>query len=113
MLREEVAQAGYTECLTSVLCSREDNFDNLRREDDGSAVGVANPKAKEFEVRPTLVLSFLPIALSKSTFALTYIVARTYFLAVGANNSPGWFAPCLATQPRPVVQGWHQGVSVC
>jgi len=38
LLRLEVANAGFTEVLTFNLCSLNDNFKNLRRPDDGSAV---------------------------------------------------------------------------
>lgn len=38
LLRQEVANAGYTEVLTFSLCSLDDNFKKLRRPDDGSAV---------------------------------------------------------------------------
>jgi len=38
LLRLDVANAGYTEILTFSLCSLDDNFKNLRRPNDGSAV---------------------------------------------------------------------------
>ncbi|KAF5837593.1 Phenylalanyl-tRNA synthetase beta chain, partial [Dunaliella salina] len=56
LLRGECAMAGYTEVLTWALCSRLENFDNLRRENDGSAVEIGDPATAEFEVcRTTLV----------------------------------------------------------
>jgi hypothetical protein len=33
------------------LCSRSENFDSLRRPDDGTAVEIGNPATAEFEVR--------------------------------------------------------------
>ncbi|KAL6042202.1 phenylalanine--tRNA ligase [Balamuthia mandrillaris] len=56
LLRAEVAQAGYTEILTLSLCSTEENFKFLQREDDGSAVKIANPKTAEFQVGRTTLL---------------------------------------------------------
>lgn len=55
------APAGFTEILTWALCSRQENFEALRREDDGStAVAIGNPATAEFEVCRT---SLLPGAL--------------------------------------------------
>jgi phenylalanyl-tRNA synthetase beta chain len=56
LLRLEVAAAGYTEMLTFSLCSRDEAFKFLRREDRGSAVHIANPQTLEFQVcRPSLL----------------------------------------------------------
>lgn len=55
-LREELARAGYTEVLTLALCSRDENFTFMNREDDGSAVVLANPKTQEFQVTRTSML---------------------------------------------------------
>lgn len=44
-LRRELACAGYDECLTLALCSREDNYDQMLLKDDGkTAVILANPQ---------------------------------------------------------------------
>ncbi len=44
-LRRELAMAGYDECLTLALCSREENFDFMQHKDDGkTAVVLSNPK---------------------------------------------------------------------
>lgn len=54
LLRQEVALAGYTEILTWALCSRTENFDNMRNPEDApgsGAVAVGNPQTAEFEVR--------------------------------------------------------------
>jgi phenylalanyl-tRNA synthetase beta chain len=56
LVRTEVCMAGYTEVLTLGLCSRAENFANLRREDDGRAVVLANPKTQEFQVCRTSML---------------------------------------------------------
>lgn len=61
LLRLECAMSGFTEILTWALCSRAENFDKLRLEDDGEgAVAIGNPATAEFEVCRT---SLLPGAL--------------------------------------------------
>lgn len=61
MLRQECAMAGYTEVLTWALCSKAENFDFMRRVDDGkTAVEIGNPATIEFEVVRS---SLLPSAL--------------------------------------------------
>eukprot|EP00955_Chlamydomonas_euryale_P050009 354441-Chlamydomonas_euryale.AAC.2 len=61
LLRQECAAAGFTEILTWALTSRAENFDQLRRTDDGAtAVEIGNPATAEFEVcRSTLLSSAL------------------------------------------------------
>ena len=44
-------QVGYTECLTLTLCSHDELYLHLRRDDDGAAVRIANPKTQEFQAR--------------------------------------------------------------
>ena len=57
LIRAEIAQAGYDECLTLGLCSIEENFGMLRRTyREGDAVVVANPKTDEFQVTPRTAL---------------------------------------------------------
>ena len=54
-LRAEIKD--YTEALTWALCSRAENFDQLRWKDDGaSAVSIGNPATAEFEVCRTTLL---------------------------------------------------------
>lgn len=56
-LREQMAQAGFTEALTFSLCSRDDISDKLRRPlAQEPAVHVANPKTLEFQVARTSLL---------------------------------------------------------
>jgi phenylalanyl-tRNA synthetase beta chain len=51
-LREQVAQAGFTEALTFSLCSRDDVSLKLGRElSDIPAVHISNPKTLDFQVR--------------------------------------------------------------
>ena len=60
IMRMELARCGYTELMSLGLCSHDENFSNLNREDDGSAVVLSNPKTIEFQVVRT---SLLPGAL--------------------------------------------------
>lgn len=56
LLRIEAGNAGYTEMLTFSLCSRDEAFGNLGREDKDVAVHIANPQTVEFQVcRPSLL----------------------------------------------------------
>eukprot|EP00887_Chlorella_sp_A99_P005167 scaffold40.g5167.t1 len=53
----ECAMAGFTEVLTWALCSHAENFDSLRRQDDGvTAVCIGNPATAEFEECRTSLL---------------------------------------------------------
>lgn len=61
LLRNELAQAGYIECLTMSLLSIKENYYYLRREPNfNESVQIANPKTIEFEVvRTTLIPGLL------------------------------------------------------
>lgn len=60
LLRIEMANAGYTELLTFSLCSRDEAFAHLNREDNDVAVHIANPQTVEFEIcRPSLMPGIL------------------------------------------------------
>lgn len=60
LLRLEIANAGYMEVLTFSLCSRDEAFKFLNREDKNIAVHVANPQTMEFQiVRPSLLPGLL------------------------------------------------------
>mmetsp|Transcript_17696 Transcript_17696/g.12629 ORF Transcript_17696/g.12629 Transcript_17696/m.12629 type:complete len:204 (+) Transcript_17696:490-1101(+) len=51
LLRAELAQAGYIECLTMSLLSLKENYTFLRKElDFNECVQIANPKTIEFEI---------------------------------------------------------------
>jgi len=95
LLRQEVAQAGFTEILTFGLCSHAEAFEKLNRPDDGqTAVTLSNPKTLEFEIcRPTLLPGTLktlsngqkmpkPIKL----FEITDVVRKDSTSDVGASN---------------------------
>lgn len=53
-LRDQIAQAGFTEALTFTLCSRDDVADKMNKKiDDIPAVHISNPKTLEFQVSLT------------------------------------------------------------
>lgn len=57
-LREQIAQAGFTEALTFSLCSRDDVSTKLGRSiEQVPAVHISNPKTLEFQVARTCLLS--------------------------------------------------------
>lgn len=73
LIRQEMAMAGYTECLNWALVSKKENFALMRREEKpeelwrpvakpneycttSSAVSLSNPKTKDFEIVRTSVL---------------------------------------------------------
>ncbi|XP_055306492.1 phenylalanine--tRNA ligase beta subunit [Sitodiplosis mosellana] len=57
-LREQVAQAGFTEALTFSLCSRDDISTKLGKKiEEVPAVHIGNPKTLEFQVARTCLLS--------------------------------------------------------
>eukprot|EP00195_Chlamydomonas_chlamydogama_P013016 CAMPEP_0202900502 /NCGR_PEP_ID=MMETSP1392-20130828/11868_1 /ASSEMBLY_ACC=CAM_ASM_000868 /TAXON_ID=225041 /ORGANISM="Chlamydomonas chlamydogama, Strain SAG 11-48b" /LENGTH=638 /DNA_ID=CAMNT_0049586901 /DNA_START=124 /DNA_END=2041 /DNA_ORIENTATION=+ len=95
LLRQECAMSGYTEVLTWALCSKAENFDNLRRPDDGkTAVEIGNPATVEFEVaRTTLLGSALKTlgankdaALPVRLFEVSDVVMQCDSKDVGARN---------------------------
>ena len=61
LLRREMAQAGFIECLTFGLVSQKENYTNLRYEVDlNEAITLSNPKTIEFEqVRSSLLPGLL------------------------------------------------------
>jgi len=95
LLRTEIGMAGFTEILTWALCSRNEIFEMIRKEDDGkTAVGIANPATLEFEVCRT---SLLPAALKTlgsnkdaplpvRLFEVSDVVTLTDAKDVGATN---------------------------
>lgn len=57
IVRLEAAMAGWSEVLPLILCSHDENFGWLNREDDGNiAVRLANPKTAEYQVVRTSLL---------------------------------------------------------
>ncbi|CAN8096625.1 unnamed protein product [Discula destructiva] len=56
ILRNEAAYSGWTEVLPLILCSHDENYKFLNREDDGKAIRLANPKTAEYQVVRTSLL---------------------------------------------------------
>jgi len=51
LMRNELCQAGWTEALTFALCSHDEAFAHMRRQDDGqTAAVIANPKTTDFQI---------------------------------------------------------------
>lgn len=93
-IRREIAQAGYTEVLTMILLSYEENFENLRKVRDNSHVEIANPSSIEFQLPRTSLLTGLLKTLSSNKkhslpvkiFELGDVVIRDPASEVGARN---------------------------
>lgn len=95
LLRESIAAAGFTECLTFALCSREDIATKLKKNiEDTGAVHIANPKTLEFQVaRTTLLPGILKtLACNKSMplplklFEISDVIFQDGERDVGARN---------------------------
>ena len=94
LLRLEVAAAGYTEMLTFSLCSRDEAFKLLRREDKDVAVHIENPQTQEFQVcRPSLLPGTLKTlqhnksqALPIRLFEVSDVVVKDAGSRTGARN---------------------------
>ena len=57
IIRLEAAMAGWMEVLPLILCSHDENFSWLRRQDDGkTVVKLQNPKSAEYQVVRTSLL---------------------------------------------------------
>ncbi|KAA8541114.1 hypothetical protein F0562_025077 [Nyssa sinensis] len=57
LIRLEIAMSGYTEVLTWILCSYNENFAMLNRKDDKStAVIIGNPRSSDFEIVRTSLM---------------------------------------------------------
>lgn len=63
LIRAELAQAGYIECLTMSLLSIKENYEFLNKKfDENEAIQIANPKTIEFEVvRTSLIPGLLKV----------------------------------------------------
>eukprot|EP00127_Corallochytrium_limacisporum_P000162 Clim_evm23s6 gene=Clim_evmTU23s6 len=71
LLRGSIAMAGFTEALNFALCSTDENFKDLRKADDGSAIKISNPKTLEFQVaRTSLLPGVLKTIVSNKRLAL-------------------------------------------
>jgi len=93
-LREQIAQAGFTEALTFSLCSRDDVSTRLRREMPQEAVHIANPKTLEFQIARTTLLpgvlktvhANLKMPLPMKLFEISDVVIKDDTKDVGAKN---------------------------
>ena len=57
LVRGEMAMLGFSEVLTWILCSHDDNFANVSREDDGNCAAiVANPSGLDVQVARSSLL---------------------------------------------------------
>ena len=99
LLRIDCATSGFTEVLTWALCSRKENFTDLRVEDPGTgaadgAVSIGNPATAEFEVcRTSLLPSILKtLAANKNAplpvklFEVSDVILLDTTTDVGARN---------------------------
>nr|CAG4634698.1 EOG090X03QT [Alona affinis] len=94
-LREQLAQAGFTEALTFSLCSKEDIGEKLRKQlKTIPAVHISNPKALEFQVARTTLLPGLLKTLSANRkmplplklFEISDVVLNDQLKDVGSRN---------------------------
>nr|CAD7425871.1 unnamed protein product [Timema monikensis] len=94
-LREEIAQAGFTEALTFSLCSSDDISTKLNRHiKDVPAVLISNPKTLEFQVARTTLLPGLlktlaankKMPLPLKIFEVSDVILRDISTEVGARN---------------------------
>lgn len=114
-LREQIAQAGFTEGLTFTLCSRDDIAAKLNQDIEKiSAVHIANPKTLEFQVvRTTLIPGLLKtlaanrkMPLPLKLFEVSDVVLADAKAEVGAKNERRVCAVnCNKTAGFEVVHG--------
>ncbi|EDW43462.1 phenylalanine--tRNA ligase beta subunit [Drosophila sechellia] len=114
-LREQVAQAGFTEALTFTLCSRDDIGRKLNKNIDAlPAVHIGNPKTLEFQVvRTTLLPGLLKtlvanrkMPLPLKLFEISDVVVADESTEVGARNERRVCAVnCNKTAGFEVVHG--------
>ncbi|XP_052843059.1 phenylalanine--tRNA ligase beta subunit [Drosophila gunungcola] len=114
-LREQVAQAGFTEALTFTLCSRDDIGRKLNKSIEAlPAVHIGNPKTLEFQVvRTTLLPGLLKtlvanrkMPLPLKLFEISDVVVADENTEVGARNERRVCAVnCNKTAGFEVVHG--------
>lgn len=114
-LREEIAQAGFTEALTFALCSRDDISSKLGLSiHEVPAVHISNPKTLEFQVARTTLLPGLLKTLSANKrlplplklFEISDVVLKDSIAETGARNERRLCAlNCNKTPGFEVVHG--------
>jgi phenylalanyl-tRNA synthetase beta chain len=98
IVRKEVALAGWTEVMSLILCSHDENYKFLRRKDDKTAVVLANPKTFEYQVvRTTLLPGILKtlrenkaMGLPIGIFEVSDVVLQDESLERKARNERRW-----------------------
>jgi phenylalanyl-tRNA synthetase beta chain len=98
IVRKEVALAGWTEVMSLILCSHDENYKFLRREDDKRAVVLANPKTFEYQVvRTTLLPGILKtlrenkaMGLPVGVFEVSDVVVQDHTRERMARNERRW-----------------------
>jgi phenylalanyl-tRNA synthetase beta chain len=94
LLRNQIANAGYTEILTLVLCSKDENYSMLNKEEDNLAVELSNPKTIEFQIIRTMLLpgslktlkENLKMGVPIKLFEISDVVLIDNNMDVGAKN---------------------------
>lgn len=91
LVRQEVAQCGYKECLNFVLCSLEEISSFLKRDDEvNNAVHIANPKTLEFQcARTTLIPGVLKTLTSNKAQKLPIKLFEVGDVVIRADNEVG------------------------
>ncbi|KAI0454060.1 phenylalanyl-tRNA synthetase [Xylaria acuta] len=115
IVRLECAMAGWLEVMPLILCSHDENFAWLNRQDDGTtAVKLANPKTVEYQVVRTSLLPGLlktvrdnkSVRLPLKIFETSDIVLKDDSLERRARNERRWaVAYCGKTSGFEVVHG--------
>ncbi|KAI0487680.1 phenylalanyl-tRNA synthetase [Xylaria cf. heliscus] len=115
IVRLECAMAGWLEVMPLILCSHDENFAWLNRQDDGAtAVKLANPKTVEYQVVRTSLLPGLlktvrdnkSVRLPLKIFETSDIVVKDDSLERRARNERRWaVAYCGKTSGFEVVHG--------
>ncbi|RYC56163.1 hypothetical protein CHU98_g10051 [Xylaria longipes] len=115
IVRLECAMAGWLEVMPLILCSHDENFAWLNRQDDGTtAVKLANPKTVEYQVVRTSLLPGLlktvrdnkSVRLPLKIFETSDIVLKDDSLERRARNERRWAAAyCGKTSGFEVVHG--------
>ncbi|KAI1755743.1 phenylalanyl-tRNA synthetase [Xylaria castorea] len=115
IVRLECAMAGWLEVMPLILCSHDENFAWLNRQDDGNtAVKLANPKTVEYQVVRTSLLPGLlktirdnkSVRLPLKIFESSDIVLKDDSLERRARNERRWAAAyCGKTSGFEVVHG--------
>ncbi|KAJ2764136.1 phenylalanine--tRNA ligase subunit beta, partial [Coemansia nantahalensis] len=115
IVRKEIAMAGWTEALTLSLCSHDDNFKSMRREDRGDeAVLLEKPASAENQMCRSLLLPGLLKTVRENknrpnpvrVFEVSDVVMKAPALERGARNERHACALYSSNEARfEVVQG--------